>query len=66
MIKRVWIFGDSYADPHWGKERYVHETWYETLAKQFEYNNFAKAGTGPHYSMKEFYRRYKQFDKEDI
>ena len=65
-IKRVWIFGDSYADPHWGKERYVHETWYETLAKQYEYNNFAKAGTGPHYSMKEFYRRYKQFDKEDL
>lgn len=65
-IKRVWIFGDSYADPHWGKERYAHETWYETLAKQHEYNNFAKAGTGPHYSMKEFYRRYKQFDKEDL
>ena len=36
MTKRVWIFGDSYADPHWGKERYMHETWYETLAKQLE------------------------------
>jgi len=66
MTKRVWIFGDSYADPNWDKESFEHETWYEMLAKQYEYNNFAKAGTGPHYSMKEFYRRYKQFDKEDL
>ena len=66
MIKRVTIYGDSYADPHWGKERLVHETWYETLAKQYEYKNFAMAGTGPHYSMTEFYRRYKQFNKEDL
>ena len=66
MTKRVWIFGDSYADPHWEKERYVHETWYEMLAKQYEYKNFAMAGTGAHYSMKEFYRRYKQFNEEDL
>ncbi len=66
MTKRVWIFGDSYADPNWDKESFEHETWYEMLAKQYEYNNFAKAGTGPHYSMVEFYRRYKQFDKEDL
>ncbi len=65
-IKRVTIFGDSYADPHRDKERYVHETWYETLAKQYEYKNFAVAGAGPHYSMKEFYRRYKQFNEEDL
>ena len=66
-IKRVWIFGDSYADPNWDHENMPdHETWYETLAKQYEYKNFAMAGTGPHYSMKEFYRRYKQFDKEDL
>jgi len=65
-IKRVWIFGDSYADPHWEKERYVHETWYEMLAKQYGYKNFAMAGTGAHYSMKEFYRRYKQFNEEDL
>ena len=61
MTKRVWIFGDSYADPNWDKESFEHKTWYEMLAKQYEYKNFAMIGTGPHYSMKEFYRRYKQF-----
>lgn len=65
-IKRVWIFGDSYADPNWQKERYTHETWYETLAKQYEYKNFAVAGTGPHYSMKEFYSQYEQFNEKDL
>ena len=66
MTKRVWIFGDSYADPHWERAIYSHETWYEMLAKQYEYKNFAMIGTGPHYSMKEFYRRYKQFNEEDL
>ena len=64
MTKRVWIFGDSYADPNWDKESFEHKTWYEMLAKQYEYKNFAMVGTGPHYSMKEFYRRYKQFNEE--
>ena len=66
MTKRVWIFGDSYADPNWQKERHVFETWYEKLAKQYEYNNFAVSGTGPHYSMKQFYKLYKQFNEEDL
>ena len=66
MTKRVWIFGDSYADPNWDKESFEHKTWYEMLAKQYEYKNFAMVGTGPHYSMKEFYRRYKQFNEEDL
>ena len=66
MTKRVWIFGDSFADPNWEKERYVHETWYEKLEKQYEYHNFAHAGTGPHYSFKEFYRRYKFFNEDDL
>jgi len=66
MIKRVTIFGDSYADPHWEKKRYVHETWYEKLEKQYEYYNFGFAGTGPHYSFKEFYRRYKSFNENDL
>ena len=62
-MKRVWIFGDSFADPNWEKERYVHETWYEKLEKQYdEYHNFAFAGTGPHYSFKEFYQRYESFN----
>ena len=65
-MKRVWIFGDSFADPNWEKERYVHETWYEKLEKQYdEYHNFAFAGTGPHYSFKEFYQRYESFNEDD-
>ena len=66
-MKRVWIFGDSFADPNWEKERYVHETWYEKLEKQYdEYHNFAFAGTGPHYSFKEFYQRYESFNEDDL
>tara|TARA_B100000809_G_scaffold245677_1_gene272877 strand:- start:1129 stop:1941 length:813 start_codon:yes stop_codon:yes gene_type:complete len=72
-IKRVTIYGDSFADPNWRqgdwnreKEHPLHETWYETLAKQYEYKNFAVAGTGPHYSMKEFYSQYEQFNEKDL
>tara|TARA_B100002019_G_scaffold88061_2_gene76275 strand:- start:2988 stop:3737 length:750 start_codon:yes stop_codon:yes gene_type:complete len=66
-MERVWIFGDSFADPNWEKERYVHETWYEKLEKQYdEYHNFAFAGTGPHYSFKEFYKRYESFNEDDL
>jgi len=73
------IYGDSFADTklialtnapndhrnldgsEWlGPGSYAR--WHERLG---EVNNFAKSSTGPHYSLQELYKRYKNYTKDD-
>jgi hypothetical protein len=54
--KKIIIFGDSFADP--ADRKYENKnvtTWYEHLNHDYEITNHALAGTGPHYSFKEYY-----------
>jgi hypothetical protein len=49
-MQKVWIFGDSYADP-------VHkdnDSWPLQLEKRYEVKNFALIGTGPNLQIKKF------------
>ena len=63
MTERIWIFGDSYADPNDKKEEdWDFIPWHKRLGKV---NNFAKSSTGPHYSLKELYKHYEKFTKDD-
>lgn len=48
--KRLWIFGDSYADPNPGYKSNF-ETWVYMLAKRYDVTNLAVSGTGPDYSV---------------
>lgn len=48
--KRLWIFGDSYADPNPGY-RSDFETWVYMLGKRYDVTNLAVSGTGPDYSV---------------
>ena len=57
MPNKIIIFGDSFADP----EDRFHEnedviTWFDQLSNDYEIINYAKSGTGPHYSFKEYYK----------
>jgi hypothetical protein len=61
------IYGDSFADPAvtiagkpigYGGFR----PWHERLGKV---RNFAKSSTGPHYSLRELYKCYKKYTKDD-
>ena len=63
MTKRVWIFGDSFADPNDNLSRkYDFIPWHERLGKV---RNLAKCSKGPHYSLKELYKCYKDYTKDD-
>ena len=68
------IYGDSFADPNWKIGMPVHESvdtnftsWYERLGEEPMHRgrNFAKSATGPHYSFRELYKRYKKYTKDD-
>tara|TARA_B110000263_G_scaffold247010_1_gene259027 strand:- start:18476 stop:19129 length:654 start_codon:yes stop_codon:yes gene_type:complete len=63
MTKRVWIFGDSYADPNDNSGiEYNFIPWHQRIGKV---RNLAKCSTGPHYSLKELYKCYNKFTKDD-
>ena len=62
-MKRVWIFGDSFADPNDNDDiEYNFTSWHKRLGNV---TNFAKCSTGPHYSLKELYKLYNKFTKDD-
>lgn len=56
MQNKIIIFGDSFADP---EDRRVENkevtAWYEFLGQEYKIKNYALAGTGPHYSFKNYY-----------
>ncbi|MBS82739.1 MAG: hypothetical protein CMD65_01230 [Gammaproteobacteria bacterium] len=63
MEKKVFIFGDSYADPA-GTPNYV---WHRRLSDIFSNTrNFALSGTGPQYAFSLFYKNMTDFKKDDI
>ena len=57
------IYGDSFADPAVNPIGYGgFRPWHERLGKV---RNFAKSSTGPHYSLRELYKCYKKYTKDD-
>ena len=63
MEKKVFIFGDSYADPK-GTPNYV---WHKRLIDIFSNTrNFAVSGTGPQHAFSLFYKEMTDFKKDDI
>ena len=51
MIKRVTIYGDSFAEPQWNDTgKNTHPTWYGRLKDRWSATvNYGKAGSGPMY-----------------
>lgn len=47
----VYIYGDSFADPHWGMPHDCDFVWPEAIAKRYKTHNHALKGTGPEYSI---------------
>lgn len=45
----IWIFGDSFADVDFNGP--VDHQWVSRLADNYDVTNFARAGTGPHWSL---------------
>ena len=68
MIKRVTIYGDSFADPCWADPfRWQEITWYGLLRKRWPtIINLAKSGSGPMYSFKHFYQNLKSYNNQDL
>ena len=57
MRNKIIIFGDSFADPeNTSEENKKIIAWYEFLSETYQIKNYAKAGTGPHYSFTEYYK----------
>ena len=53
MIKRITIYGDSFADPTYNQ---IHPTWYKLLEKEgYQIINLGESGAGPMYSFKHMY-----------
>jgi hypothetical protein len=64
MIKRVTIYGDSFAEPQWENR---HPTWYGRLKDRWpETVNYGKSGAGPMYSFKQFYQDLRKLNYEDL
>ena len=64
MIKRVTIYGDSFADPQWDN---VHPTWYGLLKDEgYKVTNLGKSGSGPMYSFKHLYRNISKYNNDDL
>lgn len=59
MTKTVWIFGDSYADQDY-KVTDMYTAWPEKLHENYEVYNFAKAGSGPDYSVQQLVKQLKK------
>lgn len=47
----VYIYGDSFADPHWGMPHDCKFIWPTELAHRYTVYNHALKGTGPEYSL---------------
>ncbi len=66
QTKKIIIFGDSFADP---EDRQVENkqitAWYEHLNHDYEITNHALAGTGPHWSFKEYYNFISSDEKKE-
>ena len=66
MEKKVFIFGDSYADPK-GLSMSRDFVWHRRLKKMFpNIHNFAMSGTGPHHAFDLFYNILTKLSKDDI
>lgn len=54
--KKIIIFGDSYGDPDNGVvENDTRSSWIEMLSKTYSLESYAKAGSGSHYAINQFY-----------
>jgi hypothetical protein len=50
-MKKVWIFGDSYAE----KKRMDDFVWTRKIEERYDVRNFAQSGTGPTWSLKKLH-----------
>ena len=48
---KLWIFGDSYADPDFDRAGIGDHMWVKQLEKHFDVQNYARRGTGPDWSL---------------
>jgi len=55
MKTKLWIFGDSFADPNYNPTNNF-LVYHYALEKHFEVQNYAKAGSGPEWSLQTFLR----------
>ena len=64
MIKRITIYGDSFADPKYIR---THPTWYRLLEDDgYEVTNLGESGSGPMFSFKHMYRNAHRYIDEDL
>jgi hypothetical protein len=50
--KKLWIFGDSFADPHYMVDNKPGTgTWVSGLTERYDTTNFSRCGTGPDWSI---------------
>ena len=53
MKQKLWIFGDSFADPRYNPTTQF-KTWHYQLEENFEVENFGISGSGPEWSLQQF------------
>ena len=63
-MKKVWIFGDSYADIESLLDNST--SWPIELTKKYDVKNFACKGTGPDWSLSQFKINFDNADKTDL
>lgn len=59
-MKKIGIFGDSFADPTWATNDYL--GWPELLAKDYQVTNFSKCGSSLWWSYEKLKRLHAEFD----
>lgn len=60
-MKKIAIFGDSFADPKW-VDPSKYNAWPELLAENYEVTNFSLSGSGMWWSYEKFLNLHKDFD----
>ena len=53
-MKKLWIFGDSFADPDYNIDGAEHYQWCKRLKQNYEVTNMAVYGSGPQWSLNNF------------
>lgn len=62
-MKKVWIFGDSYADLNFNTAKI--DSWPLLLEKNYNVNNYALAGSGPEFSLQRLYTELQGLSNEE-
>lgn len=63
MQNKLWIFGDSFADPDYNTTGAEHYQWCKRLEQHYEVTNMAVYGSGPQWSLNNFLKMLDNADK---